>query len=137
MGTKIRIGIVGYGNLGYGAEYIIAQNEDMELQYIFTRRNPSSIKPITTGVKVLGVSEAKHYIDEIDVMILCGGSAKDLPEQAPEFAKLFNIVDSYDTHSKIPEYYDKVTEAAKSGGKTAVISVGWDPGLFSLNRVMS
>jgi diaminopimelate dehydrogenase len=116
---------------------MVAQNEDMELRYIFTRRNPSSIKPITTGVEVHSVDDAKHYVDEIDVMMLCGGSATDLPAQTPEFARIFNVVDSFDTHAKIPEHFAKTDEAAKAGKKTAIISIGWDPGVFSLNRVIS
>lgn len=134
---KITLGIIGYGNLGIGSEYAIAQNEDMELKYIFTRRNPSAIKPITPGVVVLNVNDAKDYADEIDVMIMCGGSATDLPVQTPEFAQLFNVIDSYDTHAKIPEHYSKTDQAAKAGGKIAIISVGWDPGVFSINRIMS
>ena len=134
---SIRIGIVGYGNLGRGAEYVIAQNKDMELKYLFTRRDPSSINPVTDGVKVLNINEAKHYTDEIDVMMLCGSSSTDLPVQTPEFAKMFNVVDSYDTHIKVSEHFSKVDEAAKVGGKIAVMSVGWDPGVFSLNRIMA
>ena len=134
---KIRIGIIGYGNLGHGLEYSIAQNNDMELRYIFTRRDPASLRPETSGVKVLSVSEAPRLTGEIDVMILCGGSATDLPVQTPEFAKLFNVVDSFDTHARIPEHFAAVDSAAKSGGKTAVISAGWDPGLFSLNKLIA
>ena len=134
---SIRIGIVGYGNLGRGAEYTIAQNDDMKLRYIFTRRNPESIKPMTTGTEVVDIEDAKDYVNEIDVLLLCGGSATDLPVQTPELAKLFNVVDSYDTHAKIPDHFAKTDEAAKSGGKTAIISVGWDPGVFSINRAMS
>ena len=134
---KIRIGIVGYGNLGRGMEYAVAQNKDMELRYIFTRRDPASIKPETTGVKVFAVSDAEKYTSEIDVMVLCGGSAADLPLQTPEFAKSFNVVDSFDTHAKIPEHFKNVNTAAKNGGKTALISAGWDPGVFSLNRLLS
>ena len=134
---KIRIGINGYGNLGRGLEYSIAQNRDMELRYIFTRRDPSSIKPKTSGVTVLGAGEAPRFAGEIDVMVLCGGSASDLPVQTPEFAKIFNVVDSFDTHAKIPEHFRNVDNAAKSGGKTAIISAGWDPGLFSLIKLVS
>ncbi|MCL2046518.1 MAG: diaminopimelate dehydrogenase [Oscillospiraceae bacterium] len=134
---KIRIGIVGYGNLGRGSEYAISQNPDMELSYIFTRRDPSSISPISPGVKVVSVDEALKLVDEIDVMLLCGGSATDLPEQTPYFAKYFNVVDSFDTHANIPEHYQKVDAVAKSSGKTAIISIGWDPGLFSMNRMIA
>jgi len=133
----IRIGIAGHGNLGRGAERAIAQNPDMELRYIFTRRNPASIKPETSGIKVLGVNDAKSLTGEVDVMILCGGSATDLPVQTPELARLFNVVDSFDTHAKIPDHFNRVDAAAKSGGKAAIISAGWDPGLFSINRLMS
>ena len=133
----IIIGIVGYGNLGRGMEQTIAQNKDMELRGIFTRRDPSAIAPMTNGAKVFVIEEARKYIDEIDVMVLCSGSATDLPVQTPEFAKRFNVVDSYDTHAKIPDHFEKVNEAAKSGGKTAIISAGWDPGLFSLNRLLA
>jgi diaminopimelate dehydrogenase len=137
IGKKIRIGIVGYGNLGRGAEYTIAKTADMELHYIFTRRDPSIIKPKTQGVKVLNIEDVSRYVDDIDVMLLCGSSSTDLPVQTPMLAKLFNVVDSYDTHIKIQEHYTKTDEAAKCGGKVAIISAGWDPGVFSLNRVMS
>jgi len=132
----IRLGIVGHGNLGRGMEYAALQNGDMELRYIFTRRDPSSIKT-ETGVKTLALDEAPRLAGEIDVLVLCTGSATDLPAQTPVFAKLFNVVDSFDTHAKIPEHFEKVDAAAKGGGKTAVISVGWDPGLFSLNKLMA
>ena len=131
----IRIGILGYGNLGKGVECAVKQNPDMELAAVFTRRNPDTVKILTEGVKVYPLEEAKNMTDQIDVMILCGGSATDLPEQTPEFAKLFHVVDSFDTHAKIPEHYAAVDAAAKEGGKVAVISAGWDPGMFSLNRV--
>ena len=134
---SIIIGVVGYGNLGRGMEYAIAQNNDMELRYIFTRRDPSSISPETNGVKVLAASEAREHAGEIDVMVLCAGSAVDLPVQTPEFAKLFNVVDSFDAHARIPEHFKNVDVSAKAGGKTAIISAGWDPGLFSLNRLLS
>lgn len=134
--TKIRIGIVGYGNLGRGAELAIQQQPDMELVAVFTRRDPASVK-VATGVPVLHVDDAKDYQDNIDVMILCGGSATDLPEQTPYFAQMFNTVDSYDTHAKIPQFFDKVNQVAESNKKTSIISVGWDPGIFSINRVMS
>jgi len=133
----IRIGIVGYGNLGKGVELAIKQNPDMKLTYVFTRRAPQEIKLIDSSVKVLSVSDAEKIKDEIDVMILCGGSATDLPEQGPVFASMFNTVDSFDTHAKIPEYFDKVDEASKTAGKIGVISVGWDPGLFSMNRMLA
>ncbi len=133
---EIRIGIYGYGNLGRGVESAILQNHDTRLVGVFTRRDPSTIKT-KTGAPVYHIDEAKNMTGEIDVMILCGGSANDLPYQTPEMAKLFNVIDSFDTHAKIPEHYDRVNEAAESSGKTAIISVGWDPGLFSLARVYS
>ena len=129
----IRIGIMGYGNLGRGVELALRQNPDMELVGVFSRRDPSALK--TAGAKAYHISDAAGMKDEIDVMILCGGSATDLPVQTPEFAKLFNVVDSYDTHATIPEHFAAVDAAAKEGGKVAVISSGWDPGLFSLNRL--
>ncbi len=131
----IKIGILGYGNLGKGVECAIKHNSDMELAAIFTRRAPESIKPKTTNIPVININEAKNWIDKIDVMILCGGSATDLPEQTPKFAEMFNVIDSFDTHAKIPEHFNNVDKAAKYGNKTAIISVGWDPGLFSLNRM--
>ena len=130
----IRIGILGYGNLGRGVEAAIKQNPDMELVAIFTRRNPSDLKTLT-GAKVVSVSEATEWKDKIDVMILCGGSATDLPVQGPEYAELFNTIDSYDTHAKVPEYFHSVDNQAKKGKKLSIISVGWDPGLFSINRL--
>jgi len=137
LSNKIRVGIVGYGNLGKGAEASIQQQPDMELVAIFSRRGAEGVTPISDDVKVLHIDEAENYQDEIDVMLLCGGSATDLPEQTPQFAKLFNTVDSYDTHAKIPEYYAAVDEVAEPNGHTSIISIGWDPGLFSLNRIMS
>lgn len=137
MSEKIKVGIVGYGNLGRGAEAAIRQQPDMELVAIFSRRGAGSVQPLYPNVKVAHVDDAKNYQDEIDVMILCGGSATDLPEQTPAFAKMFHTVDSYDTHAKIPEYFAAVDEVAKPNGKLSIISVGWDPGLFSINRVMS
>src|SRR5699024_4752466 len=137
MSKKIRVGIVGYGNLGKGAESAIEQQADMELVAIFSRRGPESIQPRQDHVKVVHVDDAVNYQDKIDVMLLCGGSATDLPEQVPAFAKMFNTVDSYDTHAKIPEYFASVDEVAKPNGTTSIISVGWDPGLFSMNRVLS
>ena len=135
--NKLKIGIIGYGNIGRGVEAAIKQNPDTELFAVFTRRSPESIKINTPGAKVLNISEASNYRNDIDVMILCGGSATDLPEQGPEFAKMFNTVDSFDTHAKIPEYFEKVDENALSAGKTSIISVGWDPGLFSMIRMLS
>lgn len=131
----IRIGILGYGNLGRGVECAIRQNPDMELKAVFTRRNPESVVVLTREAKVCHVDEAANWAGELDVMILCGGSATDLPVQTPEYAGLFNVVDSFDTHARIPEHFANVDEAAKKGGKVAIISVGWDPGLFSLNRM--
>ncbi|MBR6619788.1 MAG: diaminopimelate dehydrogenase [Clostridia bacterium] len=131
----VRIGIYGYGNLGRGVENAIKQNSDMQLVAVFSRRDPATVKINTPGVKVLKVDEAEKMVKEIDVMIICGGSATDLPEQTPALAKLFNVVDSFDTHARIPEHFDNVDEAAKASGKVAMISVGWDPGMFSLNRL--
>ena len=130
----MKIGILGYGNLGRGVECAIKENPDTELVAVFTRRDPSTVKIQTPNVPVLNVADAKDWTDKIDVMILCGGSATDLPTQTPEFAKLFNVVDSFDTHAKIPEQFAKVDAAAKASGHVAIISVGWDPGLFSLAR---
>lgn len=132
---SVRIGILGYGNLGRGVECAIKQNQDMELTAVFTRRSPADVHILTETAKVYHVDDAVKMKDEIDVMILCGGSATDLPKQTPEFAQYFNVVDSFDTHAKIPEHFANVDEAAKKGGKTAIISVGWDPGMFSLNRL--
>ena len=131
----IRIGIYGYGNLGRGVENAIKQNEDMELVAVFSRRDPAAVKINTPGVPVYKTEDAEKMADKIDVMIICGGSATDLPEQTPALAKLFNVVDSFDTHAKIPEHFDKVDEAARESKKIAMISVGWDPGMFSLNRL--
>src|SRR5699024_2292334 len=137
MGNKIRVGIVGYGNLGRGAEASIAQQSDMELVAVFSRRKPESVNVINPDVKVLHIDEAKNYTEKRDVMILCGGSATELPEQVPAFAEMCNTVDSFDTHAKIPEYLASVDKVAQASGKTSIISVGWDPGMFSINRVMS
>ena len=134
---SIRIGILGYGNLGKGVELAVASAPDMELAAVFTRRDPASLQIKTVGVPVVSVSEAADWKDKIDVMILCGGSATDLPVQTPEYAKLFNVVDSFDTHARIPEHFANVDAAAKAAGKVAVISCGWDPGMFSLARVYS
>ena len=131
----IRVGIYGYGNLGRGVENAIKQNDDMELVAVFSRRDPATVKVNTPGVTVCKAEDAEKMTDKIDVMIICGGSATDLPVQTPALAKLFNVVDSFDTHAKIPEHFDNVDEAAKASGKTAFISVGWDPGMFSLNRL--
>lgn len=131
----IRIGILGYGNLGKGVESAVAHNADTVLTTIFTRRNPESIKPLTAGVKVRKAEDIAKYKDEIDVLILCGGSATDLPVQTPEVAKYFNVIDSFDTHANIPVHFANVDKAAKENGKLALISCGWDPGMFSLNRV--
>lgn len=132
----IRIGICGYGNLGKGVESAIRQNADMELVGIFTRREPKSIQPQTPGVGVYSMAEMKRFSHDIDVMILCGGSATDLPTQTPEIAKLFNVVDSFDTHAKALQHYLAVDASAVEARKIAVISTGWDPGMFSLNRAI-
>ena len=132
---KVRIGISGYGNLGRGVELAIRQNDDMELAGIFTRRDPSTVKPLTAGAKVYKIDDAEKMKDDIDVMIICGGSATDLPKQTPAMAKLFNVIDSFDTHARIPEHFANVDKAAKESGHLAFISLGWDPGLFSLNRL--
>ena len=131
----MRIGIMGYGILGRGIECAIKQNADMELVAVFSRRDPSTVKILTEGVKVYHVDDAVKMKDEIDVLILCGGSATDLPVQTPEYAKYFNVVDSFDTHARIPEHFANVDASAKESGNIAVISCGWDPGMFSLNRV--
>ena len=131
----IRIGILGYGNLGKGVESAIRQNTDMGLVGVFTRRAPESVILKTEGVSVYHTDQLIEKKDEIDVLILCGGSATDLPVQTPEYAKYFNVVDSFDTHAKIPEHYENVNQAAKSAEKTALISIGWDPGMFSVNRL--
>ena len=130
----MKIGILGYGNLGRGVEFAVQENSDMELAAVFTRRNPSDVKIFTPNVPVVHIDEIKNWTDKIDVMILCGGSATDLPKQTPEFAKMFNVIDSFDTHAKIPEHFAEVDEAAKNSNHVAIISVGWDPGLFSLAR---
>ena len=132
---NIRIGILGYGNLGRGVECAIKQNDDMSLAAVFTRRDPATVNTLTEGVPVCRIEDADKWKDKIDVLILCGGSATDLPEQTPEFARMFNVIDSFDTHAKIPEHYANVDAAAKEGGHVGIISVGWDPGMFSLNRL--
>jgi len=131
----IKVAIAGYGNLGRGVEYAVKNTDDMELVALFTRRAPESIKT-NSGVSVYHIDKAVDMKDDIDVLILCGGSANDLPKQTPEFAKHFNVIDSFDTHAKISEHFNNVDVASKSGNKVAIISVGWDPGLFSLNRLM-
>ena len=133
----IRIGILGYGNLGKGVECAVKHNPDMELAAVFTRRDPAGVKILTPGVKVLPVEEAAGMKDQIDVMILCGGSATDLPVQTPEFARHFNVVDSFDTHANIPQHFEAVDAAAGESGHVGIISVGWDPGMFSLNRLLA
>ena len=130
----MKIAIMGYGNLGRGVEYAVGQNDDMELMGVFTRRSPETVKTVS-GVSVYHADRLLEKKEEIDVLVMCGGSATDLPLQTPEYAKYFNIVDSFDTHAKIPEHFAKVDQAAKEGGKVAMISVGWDPGMFSLNRL--
>lgn len=132
---SIKIGILGYGNLGRGVECAIKQNDDMELAAVFTRRNPEDVKILTATAAVCSVADASDWKDKIDVLILCGGSATDLPVQTPEYAKLFNVVDSFDTHARIPEHFADVDAAAKESGHVGIISVGWDPGMFSLNRM--
>lgn len=132
---KTRIGILGYGNLGRGIECAIKHNDDMELVAVFTRRNPDDVKIMTENVKVYSINDVKDFKDKIDVMILCGGSATDLPEQTKKYVEMFNVIDSFDTHAKIPEHFASVDEVAKKSGKIGIISVGWDPGMFSLNRL--
>ncbi len=132
---KTRVGILGYGNLGRGIECSLKQNDDMELVAVFTRRNPDTVKILTPGVKVYHIDDAPKMKDDIDVMILCGGSATDLPEHTKKYAKYFTVVDSFDTHAKIPEHFDNVDKVATDNGNVAVISAGWDPGMFSINRL--
>ena len=132
---SIRVGIMGYGNLGRGIECALKQNNDMELVAVFSRRDPATVKILTEGVKVYKAEDAVKHKDEIDVLILCGGSATDLPMQTPEFAKEFTVVDSFDTHARIPEHFANVDAVAKENSNVAVISAGWDPGMFSLNRL--
>ena len=132
---SIRIGILGYGNLGRGVECAIKHNPDMELVGVFTRRAPESVKILTETAKVYSVDDAEKMKDQIDVMILCGGSATDLPEQTPKYAQWFNVVDSFDTHKRIPEHFANVDKVASENGHVGIISVGWDPGMFSLNRM--
>lgn len=132
---SIRIGILGYGNLGKGVESAVLQNPDMELAAVFTRRSPESVKVRAQGVQVLHADELAHMQEDIDVLVLCGGSATDLPVQTPKYAAMYNVVDSFDTHARIPEHFKAVDEAAKKSGKVGIISCGWDPGMFSLNRL--
>ncbi len=134
---SIRIGIVGYGNLGRGVECAAKQNDDIELKYVFTRRAPESVSILTKEAKVCSVNDILDKKDEIDVLIICGGSATDLPKMTPEYAQNFNVIDSFDTHARIPEHFNNVDAAAKKNGKLALISCGWDPGMFSLNRAMA
>ena len=132
---SIKVGIIGYGNLGRGVECAIKQNPDMELVAVFTRRAPENVSILTQTATVCKVDDIENWKGKIDVMILCGGSATDLPEQTPVYAKMFNVVDSFDTHARIPEHFDNVDKAAKEAGNVALISAGWDPGMFSLNRM--
>jgi len=130
----IKVGVLGYGNLGRGVECALRQNPDMELFGVFSRRDPSTVKTLT-GAAVYHIDDILKYKNEIDVLVICGGSATDLPVQTPEYAKYFNVIDSFDTHAKIPEHFERVDASAMEGGKVAMISVGWDPGMFSLNRL--
>ena len=132
---SIRVGIMGYGNLGRGIECALKQNADMELVAVFTRRDPNSVKILNESVPVYHIDDAPKMKDDIDVLIMCGGSATDLPKQTKEYAQYFNVVDSFDTHAKIPEHFAAVDAVAQESGKVAMISVGWDPGMFSLNRL--
>lgn len=132
---KIRIGIVGYGNIGKGVELGIGQNKDMELVGVFTRRDPSTVKLQTAGVKAYHIDDAANMKDEIDVMVLCGGSMKDIPEQGPLFAGMFNTVDCFDNHANIPQYYEAMNKTALAAKTVSIISTGWDPGMFSINRI--
>lgn len=133
----IKIGILGYGNLGRGVEYAVAQNPDMELTGVYSRRDPARVTIQTPGVNVFGIDALEDGRQDIDVLVLCGGSATDLPAQTPKYAAMYNVVDSFDTHARIPEHYKNVDEAAKKAGKIGIISCGWDPGMFSLNRLYS
>ncbi len=136
MTTPIRIGIAGYGNLGRGVEAAISKNEDMTLVGVFSRRDPSTVDTLNPNTAVFAIDSLISFQEKIDVLILCGGSKEDLPVQGPEFAAMFNTVDSFDTHARIPEYFDTVDAPAKANNKTALISIGWDPGMFSINRLM-
>ncbi|MBP3731457.1 MAG: diaminopimelate dehydrogenase, partial [Mailhella sp.] len=132
---KIRIGVMGYGNLGRGVELAAAASPDLELAAVFTRRDPSKVRIITQGVPAVSAAEAALWKGRLDVLIICGGSATDLPRQTPELASMFNVVDSFDTHARIPEHFAGVDAAARKAGTIGIISVGWDPGMFSLNRL--
>jgi len=132
---SIRIGILGYGNLGRGVECAVKHNEDEELVAVFTRRDPSKVKILTEGAAVVNVADIEQWKDKIDVLIICGGSATDLPEMTPKYAKMFNVIDSFDTHANIPTHFANVDAAAKEAGKIAMISLGWDPGMFSVSRL--
>lgn len=132
----IKVGIIGYGNLGRGVELALANQTDMELEAIFSRRGKEGVQPVGPSVTVEHVDQVKEYKDKIDVMILCGGSATDLPEQTPVYTEWFNTVDSYDNHSQLPQHYETVNRIAEANGKVSIISTGWDPGLFSMNRVL-
>ena len=131
----LKIGIYGYGNLGRGTELAIRQTPDTELACVFTRRDPSTLKILTENVPVYSINDLEAHKNDVDILILCGGSATDLPVQGPKLAEMFNTIDSFDTHAKIPEYFDAVDAAAKKGGNVSIISVGWDPGMFSVNRL--
>ncbi|MCQ2543939.1 MAG: diaminopimelate dehydrogenase [Lachnospiraceae bacterium] len=133
---SIRVGIIGYGNLGKGVECAIKQNPDMELVAVFTRRAPESVKILTQTAEVVNIADIEKWTDKIDVAVICGGSATDLPTQTPEYSKLFNCIDSFDTHARIPEHFANVDKVCKDNDKVTIISIGWDPGLFSLNRLM-
>ena len=135
MSDPIRIGIVGYGNLGRGVELALAQNPDMSLVGVFTRREPDTVKLVSPDIPTYKMDDIEQYQDQIDVLILCGGSKDDLPKQGPELARWFSTVDSFDTHAKIPDYYAAVDAVARDAENTSIIAVGWDPGLFSLNRL--
>ena len=131
----MKIGILGYGNLGRGVEYAVDQNDDIELVAVFTRRDPNTLNIKSKTAQVVSVNDIENWKNKIDVLILCGGSATDLPVQTPKYAKMFNVIDSFDTHAKIPEHYTNVNKSALETNHTAIISVGWDPGMFSLNRM--
>ena len=133
----MRIGILGYGNLGRGVEKAVNANPDQDLLYVFTRRTPESVKINTPGAKVLLVDELSHMQNDIDVLIICGGSATDLPKMTPKYARDYNVIDSFDTHANIPTHFAKVDASAKEGKKIGIISTGWDPGMFSINRLYS
>ena len=135
MSHQIRVAIAGYGNLGRGVEAALAQHPDMRLVGVFSRRDPVSVTLLDTSVPVYAMADIEQYQEEVDVMILCGGSKSDLPEQGPYLAQFFNTVDSFDTHAKVPEYYSALDQSARDAGRVALLSVGWDPGLFSLNRL--